>query len=234
MKFLPVVRVCLAVVGCATLASPVFAQRVTLVQPAPVGEYEFSKWSYTWHKDVSPAPGGGTFVASNVEVEPDQVVLTLNEDGEGNSEGVEIATLTPFQYGTYTFSFWQDVVESGSVASGFSYINDSQTEIDVEQQGQYPNTWYFTNWLTTAKKQWSLIKGYPAVQEHKLKYMWEPGKITWYVDGTRVAVHTQNIPSRPAPFLFNFWGTNNPLWGGVATHGIRHMIITSFSFKPLT
>jgi hypothetical protein len=233
MKVLPVVFVCVVLVVCIYPATSLLAQQRTAAQPEPANESEFSKWGYTWHKDVSPAPGGGTFVASNVQVDPDQVVLTLNEYSDGNSEGAEIATLTSFQYGTYTFTYWQDVVESGSVASGFSYINNSQTEIDVEQTGQYPGTWYFTNWLTTARKQWSLVGGYPATYEHTVKYVWVPGKITWYLDGTKVAVHTENIPSHPAPFLFNFWGTNSPLWGGVATPGTRHMIITGFSFKPL-
>jgi len=233
MKVFPVVFVCVVMGVSVMVATPLFAQQETLAQAESANEYEFNKWGYTWHKDVSPAPGGGTFVAGNVQVDPDQVVLTLNEYSDGNSEGAEIATLTSFQYGTYTFSYWQDIVESGSVASGFSYINNSQTEIDVEQQGQYPGRWDFTNWLTTAKKQWSFVRGYPATQEHTLKYVWLPTKITWYLDGVRVAVHTQNIPSAPAPFLFNFWGTNTPLWGGTATPGTRHMIITNFSFKPL-
>lgn len=202
------------------------------VQPTPVGPNEFSMFGYTWKMHASAAPGGGTFSRSNVSVQPHQVVLTLDEDGTGNSTGAEIATVTPLGYGTYTFTYAQDIVQSGSIASGFSYITGSVTEIDVEQQGCYPERWDFTNWQTTAHKDSSFVDGYHATAYHAISYKWTANGITWTVDGAQVAAHEELVPSQAAPFLFNFWGTNNSKWGGLATAGTRHMTIIGFSFQP--
>jgi hypothetical protein len=183
-------------------------------------------------KHASKAPGGGTFSHENADVSETEIVLTLHED-DGGSDGAEIATVTPLSYGTYTFTYRQDRVQSGSIASGFSYIKDSETEIDVEQQGQYPFRWDFTNWTSVNTKEGSFVDGYDATMPHTIQYVWKPGQIRWYIDGTQVADHTRNIPSREAPFLFNFWGTNGSRWGGSPTSGTRHMIITTFSYQPL-
>jgi beta-glucanase (GH16 family) len=201
-------------------------------QPVPVGSAQFSMFGFTWQMYGGNAPGGGTFSKANVDVQANQIVLTLDEDGSGDSTGAEIATLTPFGYGTYTFTYLQDVVQSGSIAAGFSYLSGSVTEIDVEQQGQYPQRWDFTNWLTTLHKDTSFVEGYPANEPHTIEYVWTPSQITWYMDGQQVAQHHEYIPSTPAPFLLNFWGTNSRNWGGLATKGTRHMIITGFNYQP--
>jgi beta-glucanase (GH16 family) len=200
-------------------------------QPAPVGSAQFSMFGFTWAEHASPAPGNGTYSKSNVAVSDGQVVLTLNEDSS-TSVGAEIATVTPLSYGTYTFTYYQDVITSGSVASGFSYIKKSITEIDVEQQGQFPQRWDFTNWLTVDARNSTFVDGYNATKPHKLEYVWQPGRIRWYIDGQQVADHAEDIPSEPAPFLFNFWGTNNSKWGGVSVPGQRHMIISGFNYQP--
>ena len=201
-------------------------------QPTPTGSAQFSKFGLTWEKHASHAPGGGTFSKDNVDVQSNQVVLTLQEDISGSSTGAEIATVTPLTYGTYTFVYKQDIVQSGSIASGFSYITDSVTEIDVEQQGQYPDRWDFTNYQTVPNKDSSFVDGYDATNDHTISYVWTPTEITWLLDGVQVAQHQEFIPSQAAPFLFNFWGTNRTEWGGVATPGTRHMTIVSFSYQP--
>jgi beta-glucanase (GH16 family) len=216
--------------GCALTSHPIApATSAPPVQPAPTGN-EFSAWGFTWAMHGTGAPGGGSFSAANVDVQANEVVLTLNEDGEGGSVGAEIATLTPLGYGTYTFTFYQNVIHSGSVASGFVYLPNSATEIDTEQQGCFPDRWNFTNYTKTDKEQASFVDGYDPTKPHTLEYVWTANKITWSIDGEVVATHTENIPSTPAPFLFNFWGTNSSNWGGMATPGMRQMVITGFSY----
>jgi beta-glucanase (GH16 family) len=69
---------------------------------------------------------------------------------------------------------------------------------------------------------------------HKYAFIWSPGKIEFYRDDILVATHTKVVPSEPAPFLFNHWGTNNVNWGGLATPGVeRSMWVKSFKFTPL-
>jgi beta-glucanase (GH16 family) len=219
--------------GAPVPATQSQSQQETLpAQPTPTGSAQFSMFGFTWQKHASNAPGGGTFSKDNVDVQSKQVVLTLDEDGFGNSTGAEIATVTPLTYGTYTFIYKQDVVQSGSIASGFSYITGSVTEIDVEQQGQYPDRWYFTNYQSVPNKDSSFVDGYDATNYHTLSYRWTPTEITWFLDGVQVGQHQEFIPLQAAPFLFNFWGTNSSKWGGVATPGTRHMAIVSFSFQP--
>ena len=43
--------------------------------------------------------------------------------------------------------------------------------------------------------------------------------------------HSSAVPSTPAPFLFNMWGTNDSSWGGTASPGpTRYMYISNFSY----
>ena len=45
--------------------------------------------------------------------------------------------------------------------------------------------------------------------------------------------HTPKQSQRPAPFLFNMWGTNQSTWGGMATIGpTRYMYISNFTYTP--
>jgi hypothetical protein len=225
-----------ALAGCGGSSSvsdqPMETSGSIPVQPPPSSPNQFSMFGYTWAKHASKAPGGGTFSHQNAGVSGAEILLTLHEDSSG-SDGAEIATVTPLSYGTYTFTYWQDQVLTGSIASGFSYLKNSETEIDVEQQGQYPFRWDFTNWTSVNTKETSFADGYDAAIPHTIQYVWEPGQIRWYIDGQQVAAHTKDVPSQEAPFLFNFWGTNKNTWGGSATPGIRHMIITKFSYQPM-
>jgi beta-glucanase (GH16 family) len=72
-------------------------------------------------------------------------------------------------------------------------------------------------------------------QFHTYQFVWQPGMISYYVDGTLMDVHTTNIPSAPAQFRINHWGTNNPSgWGGAATVGIsRYLYVDWVSYAPL-
>ena len=70
---------------------------------------------------------------------------------------------------------------------------------------------------------------------HEYKYVWSAAKIEFYVDGALVSTHTEHIPSAPAAVMVNLWGTNSPLFGGVATHGVtRYVYVRSFSYTPLS
>jgi len=215
----------LSAVGCGSGAT--LPRTSVPPQPTVSGPNEFSKFGFTWVKHQSKAPGSGSFLCANATVSGSNLILTL--DGLTLS-GAEVATVTPLSFGTYTFTFFQDTVESGSVASGFLYSTNSVTEIDVEQQGQYSGRWDFTNWQTTSNTQTSDVTGYDASKPHKLEIIWEPTYITWYIDGIQVAYHTQYVPQQPAPFLFSFWTTNSTTWGGRGTPTTRRMIVTGFDY----
>lgn len=184
----------------------------------------------------------------------EQGTVDTNPDGV-ISRGAEIYTKGLYGYGTYTIrmrmsstaskpSDAQGTSTSGSVSAGFSYINNSQTEIDFEFSGAYPDTLYMVNWLnsdpstdpTSAQETYTTL--YPlsvSTQFHTYQFVWQPGVITYYVDGTLEATHIANVPSAPAEFRINHWGTDNPTgWGGAATLGVsRYMYVDWVSYAPL-
>ena len=48
--------------------------------------------------------------------------------------------------------------------------------------------------------------GFDASQGyHTYGFDWQPGKITWYVDGKKAYEATQNIPTTPGKIMMNAW-----------------------------
>ena len=213
--------------------------------PRPsVGPNEISFGGYTWERDSGTAPpvgnvngNTGTFSPSNVSV-GSELVLTLNQEQQGGgilSTGAEVHTKQSFSYGTFEFTSWVSAAVSGTTASGFLFTNNSQTEIDMEQTGDRPYAVDCTNWSGLSNYQDTEVTGFDQLESHDFKIVWQPDEVDWYVDGQLIVSHTESVPSAPAPFLFNMWGTNNSAWGGWATPGTtRYMHITSFRYTPLT
>ncbi len=206
------------------------------------GPNEFTFAGYTWEKDSGTAPpvgnvngNSGSFLASNVSVGSD-LVLTLTQLQQGggiSSSGAEVHTKQNFSYGTFEFASWVSAAVSGTTASGFLFTNNSQTEIDMEQTGDRPYAVDCTNWSGLASYQDTEVTGFDQLLPHDFKIVWRPTAVEWYVDGQLIVTHNDSVPSAPAPFLFNMWGTNNSAWGGWATPGAtRYMHVTSFRYTP--
>lgn len=134
----------------------------------------------------------------------------------------------------------------GSVSAGFLYINNSKTEIDVEVQTATPTTSnliYFTNWKNTNPNSppvdgsESTSTGVPLVglrDDFKTyKFIWTKSRISYYVDDVLQAVHTTNVPTNSANFMFSHWGSNSPYWGGLATPGAtRYFYVDWVKYTP--
>ena len=134
------------------------------------------------------------------------------------SHGGEVATKQKFGYGKYEFVVKASADASGKPVSG----SIGEARIAAVAGDTNPN-------------QTTPVAGIqPHTGFHKYGFVWSPGKIEFYRDDVLVATHTKVVPSEPAPFLFNHWGTNNTDWGGLATPDVeRVMIVKSFSFTPL-
>jgi beta-glucanase (GH16 family) len=175
----------------------------------------------------------GTFDPNNVTV-GSELVLSLTQTQNGSqikSVGSEVITKQTFTYGTFEFTSRVSEALSGSDAGGFLYATNSATEIDMEQVGNKADAVDCTNWKGTANFQDTQVFGYQQTNTHDFKIVWQPSFVDWYVDGTLVVHHTQAVPSAPAYFLFNIWGTNSSSWGGTATIGpTRYIYITSFKY----
>src|SRR6059058_6333715 len=132
------------------------------------------------------------------------------------SVGGQLQSLTTYGYGTYEWVMRASstsstpagagAVVSGQISAGFNFVNNSQTEIDFEIEGQHPDTVWMTNWISTSKKQYSSVfLASPEAGFHHYKFVWVPGKIDYYIDGVLVSTHTSNLPSAPAYIMMNHW-----------------------------
>jgi endo-1,3-1,4-beta-glycanase ExoK len=214
------------------------------------GSLDASKWLAS----NGFAPGSisgvnyGSFIPNNVDLSKGMLCLKLQQQLTSSgvlSIGGEIQSITTYGYGTFEWVMRASSTSqtptgagsavSGQVSAGFSFVNNSETEIDFEIEGQNPDTAWMTNWISTTEKQYSSIfLASPDATFHHYKFVWMPGKIDFYIDGALVSTHTSNIPSTPAYVMINHWGTNSTGWGGLATLGVeRYLYVSSFSYTPL-
>ena len=83
----------------------------------------------------------------------------------------------------------------------------------MEQVGNKPDAVDCTNWHGVSNFQDTQVFGFNQTNSHDFKIVWQPSFVDWYVDGQLVVHHTQAVPSAPAYFLFNMWGTNKLVLG---------------------
>jgi beta-glucanase (GH16 family) len=204
-----------------------------------------------WIVDTGKAPGNiaginnSTLSAENVDLSTGMLRLKLTQNVSGGlatSIGSEIRSKQLFGYGTYVWvaraastsptPHGDGAAVSGTVFDVFNFINDSETEIDFEYQGQSPSTLEMTNYSTVSHSQSSSTAVSGADSSfHEYKFVWGAGKIEFLVDGTLVSTHTEHVPSAPAAVLINLWGTNSNRFGGMATDGATsYLYVSSFSY----
>ena len=205
----------------------------TLGNAKPLHNFQFSEFGRQWTTDSGGAPGPGSFSPSHVTPSSMGITLTLTETSSGSIVGGEVRTLDRYGYGTYQWTETVSQVVSGQVSAGFLYYNNSTTEIDFEQEGNLPSTFWLSNWTSVSTHEASPVCCYAATATHVMRMLWNPGEIDYYIDGALVAVHTQYVPSVAAYFIFNFWGTNSVNWGGLITPGTRYFTITRFTYTAL-
>lgn len=208
-----------------------------------------------------PGTHQGFYETENVLVQDGYLVMRLwQEPGavDGNPDGVishgaHLATRQKYGYGTYEWRMRMSSTAtspaaagepvSGGVSSGFAYVNNSATEIDFEFGGHQFDTLYMVNWhnpdpATGPFDEHQTYSTLPLEDIsdafHTYKFVWEPGRISFYVDDELLAVHTTDVPTAPAYFMINHWGTDSPFWGGLATFGVdRYFYVDWVRFTPL-
>jgi endo-1,3-1,4-beta-glycanase ExoK len=168
------------------------------------------------------------------------------------SRGALVSSDKVYGYGTYEWRMRMSSTAagplvpgnpvSGSVSAGFIYVNNSKTEIDFEFTGSLPDTLYLVNWAnaqpasdpTPEEETFSYLQPFDVTSAFRLyKFVWEPTRISFYVDGILKAVHTTNVPGSPAHFMINHWGTDSVNWGGPATPGTpRYFYVDWVRFTP--
>ncbi len=145
--------------------------------------------------------------------------LKIDRDyATGGYSGGEYRTNDTFGYGMYDVSM-KPIKNDGVVSSFFTYTGPSDgtvwDEIDIEFLGKDTTKVqfnYYTNGVGNHEYVYDL--GFDASQSfHQYGFLWQPGKITWYVDGKAVYSATQNIPTTPGKIMLNAWpGTGVDEW----------------------
>jgi len=186
----------------------------------------------------------GRFAPGNVTVRNGLLVLKLDVGTNLTAQAAELATTAAYGYGTYearirAASSSSDpavpgVSSSGNVSALFSYVNDSETEIDHEIEGQRPATDWMSTWQTTALQESGSVTGADLTQGfHTYRWDWSPTRVDFHLDGVFRSSHASVVPSAQAPLMLNLWPTNNADWGGATTPGTVYMLVDYVSFTPM-
>jgi len=161
-----------------------------------------------------------TWRSGNVGFGDGKMYLSITSDPYGATAyaGGEYRTKEFFGYGMYDVSM-KPIKNDGVVSSFFTYTGpcdgNQWDEIDIEFLGKDTTKVqfnYFTNGVGGHEYVHNL--GFDASQGfHTYGFLWEPGKITWYVDGVAVHTATDNIPTTPGKIMMNAWpGTGVDSW----------------------
>lgn len=211
------------------------------------GTLDPSRWTVmSGSAPGSNATNTSSYDPNNVLVTPGLLRIDLTQVATGSgyiSTGGAIRSKQTCGYGTYQWTmrmsstaidpYVPGQVVSGSVSAGFIYVNNSQTEIDFEFSATDPGNIHLVNWQTTSNETSTTWPIDPTAALHVYKFVWTRGNISYYIDGNFVGAHTTNVPSAPAYFWINHWGTNYEYWGGFAdTTAARHMYVTQASYTP--
>ncbi len=179
------------------------------------------------------------------------------------SDGALIASRLTYGYGTYEWrmrltstatsptgigSCAADAL-SGSVSAGFNFVNNSETEIDIEYSGHRPDLLYLANWnnlnpstdpqpdqstFTALLARAVLGRRQSWCDDFRTyKFVWEPTRITFFINDQWQAEHTTNLPRPAAYFMIVIRGANVAGWGGTATLGTpRYLYVDWVRYAP--
>jgi beta-glucanase (GH16 family) len=218
------------------------------------GVLNTSKWVVSNYETNNYAGGGSnvTFSPNNIDLSGGNLRMELTQPTSGTSTGAELTTKLKFGYGTYVFSMragstspsssGSGTTESGQISSTFIIYNPapsyaSITEIDapeIEGLSARSNDIEWDVWKnsvsTDPTPEFNVLQN-PEDGFHRYKFVWAPTSVKFYIDGVLKATCTSGIPTAAAVIDINFYGTNDPQWGGLATVGVtRYMYVNSVKF----
>jgi len=152
------------------------------------------------------------WLASHVGFSGGIMTLTLDNtpsSGKKYSSG-EYRTNNHYSYGKFEVRM-KAAANPGIVSSFFTYTGPSEgkphDEIDIEFLGKNTRKVQLNYFKADVGGHEKVIDlGFDASKEfHVYGFLWEPDKITWYVDGKIVNVATTDIPTVPGKIMMNLW-----------------------------
>ena len=159
-----------------------------------------------WYKENTSLSNG----CLELTIDKERSADDKNPDWDPAYSGAEYRTEDFYGYGYYETSM-QAIKNDGVVSSFFTYTGPSDEnpwdEIDIEILGK-DTTKVQLNYYTNGKgdHEYMYDLGFDASEGyHTYGFDWQPGKITWYVDGKKVYEATDNIPVTPGKIMMNTW-----------------------------
>jgi len=88
------------------------------------------------------------------------------------------------------------------------------------------------------------LKGGSITDDHDYEIRWQPGQVTWLVDGQQVRTTTDNVPTGPMAFYLNIWAPDHwwpraydaalqPTQNKTENQVLDALCVASVSVKPL-
>lgn len=156
---------------------------------------------------------GGVFNCSwrkeNAVIGEDAMSLTVSRE-ENSYYGAEYRSNDHYSYGYYSVSM-KAAKGSGIVSSFFIYTGDPWDEIDIEFLGKDTTKVQF-NYYTdgVGDHEYVYDLGFDASEDfHEYAFLWEPDRITWFVDGVEVYRAEKDIPTHAGQIMMNVWNARN-------------------------
>lgn len=144
-----------------------------------------------------------------------------HDDTTGNGilySGAEYRSNDFYGYGYYEVSM-KAMKNDGVVSSFFTYTGPSDNnpwdEIDVEVLGKDTSKVQFNYYRDgVGGHEYMYDLGFDASEDfHTYAFDWEPGSITWYVDGVKAYDLSGDVPVTPGKIMMNAWnGINVDDW----------------------
>jgi glycosyl hydrolase family 16 len=193
-------------------------------------QQEFDPWTGTISPDGIWRISGPWFSVANNFMDPSRAAFHETQPGETGHgyldltvtpsvdplQGAEIQTLQEFGYGYYEVNMKVSPV-SGGIASFFLIDYDNPYhEYDIEFRLDHQNEIAFTN-FNGEPTNFQQLNFDPSADFHQYGILWEPGKITDFVDG--VAVKTESNPYFVSDGPDDGVNIAMNTWSGLATFG---------------
>lgn len=176
-----------------------------------------SKWNEVgpWGGPVSSTDPSFHYDPANISESNGVVSITAQKAGSGWTGGIlSTDTTKQFQYG-YVEVRAQVPKGQGFWPAIWMYGGTSADEMDImEHLGGDPTTVYQTYHFPGGSHQDSPSGVDWTADYHTYGMKWEPGKLTYYIDGVQEGSWTDSVPARPMYLMLNLDVGAAGDWGG--------------------
>lgn len=181
---------------------------------------------------------------SAVTIDDGKILLTLSDRG-GKVRPIgcgEMRYTHVTGYGTYEARI-KSAAGSGLNTAFFTYTGPGvkqpvHDEIDFEFLGKDPHTVQLNYYVNAKPQDGTVIQlGFDASKEfHDYKFVWEPAKITWYVDGKKVHETKDGVPlpSHPGRAFISLWSGAPSVNGWLGAFNYNAPVSAGFEWVKFT